>query len=100
MSVQPDAEEAEFSALILDLDQRGVTISAKLAVRHVVVLIAHVQLALRNPHNRGDSALVARGLCDSLIELIALHSPRLAELIEYGDDPAQDRAVCPPGSEN
>jgi hypothetical protein len=53
-------------------------------------LIAQVQLALRHPQNNSTAAVSTRALLDAIISEIALRSPRLAEFLQRGFDPAQD----------
>ena len=56
-----------------------------------IAILGNLQLALRHPDNRGDSAAAARAFCDSLISNIERVVPELGPLLRMGDDPQHDQ---------
>jgi hypothetical protein len=57
-----------------------------------ITIIAELQLALRHPSNKGESATIARQVVDSLIAGLDIASPGIGALLRRGDDPAHDVA--------
>jgi hypothetical protein len=72
------------------LQRRHGLFVADLDFSSVCVLIAQVQLALRHPCKRGESAVQARGIIEAMIGKLADTEPRVAELLRMGFDPQHD----------
>lgn len=55
-----------------------------------IAMVAHLQLALRHPGNRGESAGLIRTMLDDLFTQIERVEPTLAKLLRLGDNPQHD----------
>jgi hypothetical protein len=60
-----------------------------------VILIAQIQLALRHPANRGESAAQAREFVEALIGRLEASEPAVGEVLRRGFDPAHDVQIDP-----
>lgn len=60
----------------------------------LAVLIAHVQLALRHPANKGHSAKVATDMIHRIIAILGEREPVIGELLRLGFDPSHDVEVA------
>lgn len=68
-------------------------IPLEIDVNTALILVAHIQLALRHPRNTGPSAGEARHIVEAIrSHFQKLNLPAHVELIDLGNDPAYDTA--------
>lgn len=75
---------------LLRLEARHGICRIDLSFGLAVILIAQIQLALRHPANRGESAAQAREFVEALIGRLEASEPAVGELLRRGFDPAAD----------
>lgn len=98
-----EAEYDVFEAAMRKLEEKG-DIPLDLSPMVASVLIGQLQVALRHPGNRGESARVAALFVRRLIALLAVEAPELLPIFERGNDARYDtetpavrgEAVVPP----
>jgi hypothetical protein len=67
------------------------TLPVHLDLHPLICVVAHLQLALRHPANKGLSSEVVRRIVDMMIERVeAAGFPATAEMLRLGDDPEFD----------
>jgi len=79
----------EFVALCQQYDQHVLNLNLRFV--NVIAVIAHLQLAVRHPDNNVTAP--ARSVIAALIQEVGKLNPRLAELLEMGNQPDVRRAV-------
>ena len=79
-----------FTAALKRLEEKQPTIAVSMEWTQLTTLIAHVQLALRHPDNKGWSSRTARKWCERVIAWIRTLEPDLAEALELGFHPEHD----------
>jgi len=80
--------QCRFTARIVEL--QGHMLRMEIDVPRAVMLVAQLQLALRHPDNKGESARTMREFTKGLIALIAGRDELLKTGLEAGFDPAHD----------
>lgn len=80
---------ADDAQLLLDELSEHRPVHLELDPLVLLALIGNLQLALRHPGNRGDSAQLVRNLVDQAIDTLEV-SADAKELLRRGDNPAYD----------
>lgn len=96
MNQKPD--ERRFNQLIEELKANRGECHLQLGFNEVIVIVAHVQLALRHPGNKGAPARLARKILDEVIAKLDEGAPGIGEFLRLGFDPKYDVASAGPSA--
>lgn len=87
------AEEQLLTAAAKRLKEKHEFFTLEIGFADLIMLIAQVQLALRHPANRGESARRMRSMVERIVRELEESEPTIGELLRLGFDARHDVAV-------
>jgi hypothetical protein len=92
-----DAEKVIQKSTQEMLKHHKVTVQLNVRLPDAVILVSHIQLALRHPEANSESSKMAREYAESIIGTVEKVSPDLADFMRLGFDKSHDlKSVQPP----
>ena len=82
--------EAKFLEAWKRLEKSHGTFKLEIGFSELLALVGNVQLALRHPGNKGETARIARNLLDAIIASVAAQDPFCAQMLRLGFDERHD----------
>ena len=81
-----DAQKLYEEAVADCVRLQGRSLRLELGVGEAMILVAHNQLALRHPDNRGGGTEIATNIANAVISGMEQLSPKVAEFLRIGFD--------------